>query len=295
MASLAERASRGRRILVVGLLLNTALAAIKLAAGWIGHSTALVADGVESTLDVFSSAMIWGALKYAERPPDSDHPYGHGKMESLAAVGGALLLLTAGVIVATNSANDILHGSADRPAPAPFTLFVLIGVVALKETLFQIASRRGREIGSTSIQSDAWHHRSDALTSLAALIGISVTLIGGRPWINADDWAALFSCVIIVLNGGRMLKAGLGEILDEQAPAATIHQITETARTVPGVENVEKCRVRKSGLSLIADLHVRVKGEVSVTDGHVIAHRVKDTLMAGQHHLSDVTVHIEPA
>jgi cation diffusion facilitator family transporter len=194
-----------------------------------------------------------------------------------------------------NSMKDILHGSPDRPAPAPFTLIVLVGVVVLKETLFQIADRRGREIGSSSIGSDAWHHRSDALTSLAALIGISVALIGGRPWINADDWAALFSCVIIVLNGGRMLKTGLGEILDEQAPAATIQQITESARTVPGVENVEKCRVRKSGLSLIADLHVRVKGEASVTDGHVIAHRVKDTLMAGQHHLSDVTVHIEPA
>jgi cation diffusion facilitator family transporter len=295
MESLAERAASGRRILAAGLVINAFLAFLKLGAGWLGNSAALIADGVESTLDVFSSAMIWGALKYAERPPDSDHPYGHGKMESLAAVGGALLLLTAGVFVAWNSLSELLHQSSDRAAPSAFTLFVLFGVVAIKETLFQTASRRGKEVGSTAVQSDAWHHRSDAITSLAAAIGISITLIGGRDWISADDWAALFSCGIIVFNGGRMLKSSLGEILDKQAPSDVIQTITAAALSVPGVENIEKCRVRKSGLSLIADLHVRVNGDVTVTAGHAISHRVKDTLLSGGHQISDVTVHIEPA
>jgi len=295
MNSLAERAARGRRILAAGLVINAFLSLIKLGAGWLGDSAALIADGVESTLDVFSSAMIWGALKYSERPPDSDHPYGHGKMESLAAVGGALLLLLAGVFVAWNSLAELLHPSSDRSAPSPFTLFVLIGVVAIKETLFQVASRRGKEVGSTALQSDAWHHRSDAITSLAAAIGISITLIGGRDWISADDWAALFSCGIIVFNGGRMLKSALGEILDKQAPDDVIQTITATALSVEGVENIEKCRVRKSGLSLIVDLHVRVMGDVTVTAGHAISHRVKDTLLGAGHQISDVTVHIEPA
>lgn len=294
MSSLAERAARGRQVLVAGVAVNSLLALIKFGAGWFGHSDALIADGLESSLDVLSSAMIWGALKYAERPPDSDHPYGHGKMESLAGAGGAILLLVAGVLVATNSLKEILGGALHREAPAAFTLIVLFGVVAVKESLFRLVNRRGREVESSAVQSDAWHHRSDALTSLAAAIGISITLIGGTAWVSADNWAALFSCAIIAYNGFRMLKASLGELLDEQAPTAIIEKIMEAARLVEGVDNVEKCRVRKSGLSLIADLHVRVHGEVSVTAGHVIAHRVKDTLMQGGLHLLDVTVHIEP-
>lgn len=295
MSTLAERSARGRQVLVAGVVVNCLLAFLKLGAGWFGNSSALVADGLESTLDVLSSLMIWGALKYAERPPDSDHPYGHGKMESLAGAGGAVLLLVAGVLVATGSLKEILGGAMNRPPPAGFTLVVLILVVAVKEGLFRLADRRGREVESSAVQSDAWHHRSDALTSLAAAIGITIALVGGPAWVSADDWAALFSCSIIAFNGFRMLKASLGELLDEQAPEGIIEGIMNAARSVEGVDNVEKCRVRKSGLSLIADIHVRVHGEVTVTDGHSIAHRVKDTLMAGNYNLLDVTVHIEPA
>lgn len=294
MPTLAERSARGRQVLVAGVAVNTLLALLKLGAGWMGSSSALVADGLESTLDVLSSAMIWGALKYAERPPDSDHPYGHGKMESLAGAGGALLLLVAGVLVATSSLREILGGAMNRPPPAPYTLIVLVLVVVIKEGLFRLASRRGREVKSSAVQSDAWHHRSDAITSLAAAIGITICLVGGSAWVSADNWAALFSCAIIAFNGFRMLKASLGELLDEQAPGEIIEEIMNAARLVPGVDNVEKCRVRKSGLSLIADLHVRVHGDVTVTDGHFIAHRVKDVLMGGDFNLLDVTVHIEP-
>lgn len=295
MPTLAERAARGRQVLVAGVIVNSLLALIKLGSGWLGHSDALVADGLESTLDVLSSAMIWGALKYAERPPDSDHPYGHGKMESLAGAGGALLLLAAGVLVATKSLGEILGGAHGRLSPAPFTLVILIGVVVVKESLFRLVNRRGQEVKSSAVQSDAWHHRSDALTSLAAAIGITLCLVGGPSWVSADNWAALFSCAIIAFNGLLMLKASLGELLDQQAPDEIIELIIKAAGEVEGVDNVEKCRVRKSGLSLIADLHVRVHGEVTVTDGHSIAHRVKDTLMNGDYHLLDVTVHIEPA
>lgn len=295
MSSLAERSARGRQVLVAGVAVNALLALIKLTCGWIGHADALIADGLESGLDVLSSAAIWGALKYAERPADADHPYGHGKMESLAGVGGALLLLIAGTFVAWNSLREIVFGAADRPMPAPFTLLVLLAIVIAKEGMFRIARRRGKEVASTAVQSDAWHHRSDALTSVAAIIGIGICLIGGPAWVSADDWAALFSCVIIAFNGVRMFKVSLGELLDEQAPVETISKIIETARSVEGVDNIEKCRVRKSGLSLLADIHVRVRGEVTVADGHFIAHRVKDTLLGGEFHLSDVTVHIEPS
>lgn len=282
-------------MLVAGVVVNSLLAFLKLGAGWMGNSSALVADGLESTLDVLSSAMIWGALKYAERPPDSGHPYGHGKMESLAGASGALLLLGAGVLVAMSSLREILGGALNRPVPANYTLAVLIVVVVVKEGLFRLANRRGREVESRAVQSDAWHHRSDAITSLAAAVGITICLVGGPAWASADNWAALFSCAIIAFNGVRMLKGSLGELLDAQAPEEIIEGIMDAARAVEGVDNVEKCRVRKSGLSLIADIHVRVRGEVTVTDGHLIAHRVKDTLLNGGYHLLDVTVHIEPA
>ena len=294
MNTLAERALRGRRVLLAGIFLNALLAVIKITAGWLGHADALVADGVESTLDVFSSVMIWLALKYAERPPDETHPYGHGKVESLAGVAGALLLLGAGVAVAMNSLKEIFHGAADRPAPAAYTLGVLIFVVAVKEVLFRISHARSREVKSRALEADAWHHRSDALTSLSAVVGILVSLLGGSAFVSADDWAALFSCGIIAWNGILMLKGSLGELMDEQAPQAVIDKILECAQAVEGVVSVEKCRVRKSGLSLIADLHVRVLGDMSVASGHYISHLVKDALMAGGYHLSDVTVHIEP-
>ena len=216
-------------------------------------------------------------------------------MESLAGAGGALLLLIAGVLVATGSLKEILAGALNRPPPAAFTLAVLVAVVVIKEGLFRLGRRRGREVESSAVQSDAWHHRSDALTSLAAAIGITVCLVGGPAWVSADNWAALFSCAIIAFNGVRMLKASVGELLDEQAPGEVIEGIMAAARAVEGVDNVEKCRVRKSGLSLIADIHVRVQGEVTVTDGHFIAHRVKDALMGGGFNILDVTVHIEPA
>ena len=216
-------------------------------------------------------------------------------MESLAGAGGALLLLVAGVLVASNSLKGLLDSALARPSPAAFTLVVLIAVVVVKESLFRLANRRGREVESRAVQSDAWHHRSDAITSFAAAIGITICLAGGPAWASADNWAALFSCAIIAFNGARMLKASLGELLDEQAPGDIIEGIMNAARSVEGVANVEKCRVRKSGLSLIADIHVRVQGEVTVTDGHFIAHRVKDALMGGGFNILDVTVHIEPA
>ena len=293
--SLTQRVESGRRILAVGILINALLAAFKLTAGWAGHSDALIADGLESTLDVLSSTMIWLALKYAGRPPDSEHPYGHGKMESLAAAGGSLLVLAAGVLVAVNSIREIGWGEPDRPAPEPFTLGVVVFVVVVKEVLFRLTRRRGKEIASRALETDAWHHRTDALTSLAAAIGILITLVGGARFVSADDWAALFSCVVIASNGLRMLRGSLGELLDEQAPPEVVGRIVDAARSVEGVVDVEKCRVRKSGLTLLADLHVRVCGESTVSAGHGIAHRVKDALLAGGWHLSDVTVHIEPA
>lgn len=298
MSSLENAFHEGRRLILLGVILNIILAVTKFVGGIFGNSSALMADGLESTLDVLSSGMMWAALKYAERPPDSDHPYGHGKMESLAAVTGSLILLGAGSALALRSAGEIWVSFGQAPdaanLPKPFTLGILLLTIGIKEGLFRLFQWRGRAIGSTALAADAWHHRSDAITSLAALIGIGIALLGGPAWASADDWAALFSCGIIIFNGIRMLLLALGEAMDKQEPDAIREKIGEMACGITGVTSIEKIRVRKSGLSRIADLHVRVSGEKTVYEGHVISHEVKDTLQNGGFNLSDVTVHIEP-
>ena len=228
MDFVGRRASESRKLLLAGILINLVLALAKIAGGLLGHSNALIADGIESSLDVLSSAIMWGAIKYAERPPDTEHPYGHGKMESLAAVAGSLLLVAAGAALGVHSIRQIvlLQGSTDVGAgPASFTLVVLLGAILLKEGLFRWVSLRAKAIESRALQTEAWHHRSDALTSLAAVVGISAALMGGPAWKQADAWAALFSCGLIIFNGVGMLRASIDEVLDAQAAPELVTEI----------------------------------------------------------------------
>ncbi len=283
--------------MLAGILANVVLALAKILGGVFGRSHALIADGIESTLDILNSAMIWAAIKYAERPADSDHPYGHGKMESLAAVAGSLILILAGVGLGWHSVREIIHlfvSPAPGDIPASFTLVILAVTIITKELLFRWLDHHGQRIGSKAVQVDALHHRSDALTSLAAGIGITLALLGGPAWAAADDWAALFSCGLIIFNGLQMLRGSMGDILDEQISPEKMEKILAAARAVPGVSSIEKCRVRKSGFVFLADLHVRVPGGNTVNEGHRIAHQVKDRLRQSEFQLSDVTVHIEP-
>lgn len=276
--------------------MNLLLSTGKIAGGILGRSNALIADGIESLLDLFSSLLILGALKYAAKPPDEEHPYGHGKAESLASIIGALVLAVAGAFIAHNSISQLVaaaHG-AKVHLPSPWTLLLLIGVILLKECLFQVMARRARRIGSNALLADAWHHRSDAITSIAAFIGISISLIGGPGYEVADDWAALFACVVIFYSSYSMLRLSLGEVMDARVSGDAEETINRITCSVPGVLSAEKCRVRKSGLSYIADLHIRVSGAISVREGHSISHQVKDRLMTSELPLEDVTVHVEP-
>jgi len=290
------RAAAGRSVIATGVLLNLLLSAAKIAGGLIGRSNALIADGIESLLDLFSSLLIWGALKYAAKPPDEDHPYGHGKAESLASLIGAFVLAIAGALIAHNSIFQLIAAAHGNPVhlPSPWTLLILIGVIAIKETLYQFMARRARRIGSNALLADAWHHRSDAVTSIAAFIGISISLLGGRGYEVADDWAALFACVVIFYSSYNMLKLSLGDMMDARVSPDAEKTVMDITCAVPGVISAEKCRIRKSGLSYIADLHIRVSGGISVREGHDISHTVKDRLMTSGLPLEDVTVHVEP-
>src|SRR5216110_1872760 len=265
----------GARVALLGLVINVVLASVKIVAGVVGHAYVLIADGIESALDVGGSIVIWGELTVAARPPDRTHPYGHGKAEPIAAVVVAFGVLAAALGLAIQSGREILtphHG------PAPFTLAILIVVIVVKEILFRYVNRIGRHVESTAVQTDAWHHRSDALTSAAAFIGISVALIGGSAWQSADDWAAIFACAVIAANGIRLLRPALYEIMDTAPRGQIVDLVRDAARSVPGVRDVEKSFVRKMGLSFYADLHVKVDGDISVRDGHRIAHEVKQAI-----------------
>ncbi|MEO8205563.1 MAG: cation diffusion facilitator family transporter [Chthoniobacterales bacterium] len=297
--SLHERSRDARRAVIISLSANVVFAFGKIFAAILGHSQALLADGIESLLDIVSSGFVWGALKYGAKPPDDNHPYGHGKIESLAGVACSLLLLLAGVLVGAHSLREIFltwnsESGYQSAHPAPFTMVVLLVVIVGKEFLFRFILHHGKKAGSTAMEIDAWHHRSDALTSIAAFIGIGIALIGGEKYASADGWAALFSCLIIAYNGLKMMRKSIAEMMDESVSEEIISHVYEIACLVPGVLRAEKCRVRKSGLSLLADLHIQVDGDCTVREGHDISHRVKDRLLESDLPFTDVTVHLEP-
>jgi cation diffusion facilitator family transporter len=288
----ASNLQTGARVALFGMLVNLIFAAVKILGGIFGNAYVLIADGIESTLDIAGSFIIWGGLKFAARPPDETHPYGHGKAEPIAAVIVAFGVLAAATGLAIQSVREILtphHG------PAPFTLIILIVVIVVKETLFRYVNRIGRHVESTAVQTDAWHHRTDAVTSAAAFIGISVALIGGEGWQSADDWAALFACAVIAANGVRLLRPAFYEIMDTAPSGEIVDLVRNAAASVPGVIEVEKCFVRKMGLIFYVDLHVGVEGSISVHDGHHIAHEVKRAIQQSDPRIADVLVHIEPA
>jgi cation diffusion facilitator family transporter len=281
----------GSRLALKGAALNAALASVKISAGLLGNSYALIADGIESTLDIFSSLLVWAGLRFASLPPDDSHPYGHGKAETLAAIATALLLLGTSVLLAFQSIREIQN---PHHTPSPFTLVVLLVVIVSKEFFFRTMLHQGTALGSHALESDAWHHRADAITSIAAFAGISIALLGGEKFESADNYAALVACGVIAFNGVRILGPALNEAMDT-APSPHIETaVRSVARGVHGVAGIEKCRVRKMGLEFYVDLHVLVDGRIPVSEGHFIAHAVKDTVRAQIPAIADVLVHIEP-
>jgi len=288
-----SRLQRGLRVTLLGMVVNAILAGGKLAAGLLGHSHALVADAVESLADVFSSIVVWRGMVVASEPADEEHPYGHGKAEPIAAAMVSTMLLLAALGIGVTSVQAMISPHVD--GPRTFTLVVLIGVIILKEGMFRYVAREADSVESLAMRADAWHHRSDAITSLAAAIGISISLIGGRHYESADDIAAIAAAGIIAFNGGRVLRPALSELMDAAPNHEVIEGIRRIASGIAGVERVEKCIVRKSGHRYLVDMHVEVDPQMSVQRGHGIAHDVKDRVLEKFPAVRDVLVHVEPA
>jgi cation diffusion facilitator family transporter len=284
-------AGRGIRSSFIGVAVNLTLATFKGVAGYFGNSYALIADAIESLSDVVSSLIVAAGLKIATLPRDEDHPYGHGKAEPIAATLVGLALVAAATTIAIQSIHEI---RTPHHAPAPFTLLVLVAVIVTKETLFRFVFNVGDTISSTAVKADAWHHRSDAITSFAVFVGISIALIGGKGYESADDWAALVASGLIVYNAYRLLRPAVGEVMDTAVPRDVEAHVREIACGVPGVLGVDECLVRKMGFDLYVDIHVWVNGDIPVREGHGIASQVRQAIQDSNDSIAGVLVHVEP-
>ena len=288
-----SRLKRGLRATLLGMIVNATLAAGKLAAGLLGHSHALVADAVESFTDVFSSIVVWRGLIVAAEPPDAEHPYGHGKAEPIAAAMVSTMLILAAIGITISAIHAMLSSHPD--SPRLFTLIVLIVVMVVKEGLFRFVSGEAESIQNTAVKADAWHHRSDAITSLAAAVGIAISVIGGKGYEAADDIAAIAAAGIIAFNGWLMLRPSLNDLMDASPRREVVERISRIAATIDGVEKVEKCIARKSGHRYLVDMHIEVNPKMTVERAHAISHEVKNKILEKFPAVKDVLVHIEPA
>lgn len=283
--------NRLESIPLIGVAVNASLAMVKIMAGVFGNSYALIADGIESTADIVTSLVVWGGLRVAASPATDRHPYGYGKAEALSGVVASISLLVAAGLIAYHSIREIL---TPHHLPHWSTLVVLLVVIVVKEGLARWIGKVGESVESSALVADSWHHRSDALTSAAAFLGISIALIGGKGWEAADDWGALVACGVIAATGLRLLVATTRDLLDVAPPKSFEEDVRQLAATVEGVKGVEKCRIRKSGLAYYVDLHIEVDGEATVREGHRISGKVRSTLRNSGLKIADVLVHVEP-
>ena len=279
------------RATLLGIGVSVILIFVKGLAGYFGNSYALIADATESGADILSSGLLYIGLRIALKEPDKEHPYGHGKAEPLAAIAVALFLVGAAVWIAWNAIGYI---RTPHELPKAFTLWVLLFVIGIKEFLFRYVLSIGKKINSQAVKADAQHHRSDAITSVAAFIGITIALIGGDGYEGADDWAALLASGIIFYNAIVILRPALNEIMDAAPSDEIVQKVRNIAASVPQVRAIEKCYIRKMGFDYLVDIHIEVDGQLSVTEGHTISHLVKDAILNSSLRVLNVLVHVEP-
>jgi len=274
-----------------GLFVNIILVIVKLLAGIAGHSYALIADAIESFTDIFASLIVWGGLRITTKPADPEYPYGYGKAEALATAVVSLMLLGAAMGIAVAAVGEIM---TPHHMPAPFTLAVIAAVIPVKEFLYRRVLRVGSETGSTAVKADAWHHRSDAITSGAALIGIGVALWGGPGWESADAWAALLAAAVIAVNGIFLLRPAIHDLMDRMPERPVLEQIAAVAGGVEGVRATEKLRVRKVGMEYFVDLHVQADEMLPLREAHILSGKVKGAIRSAVPDVAGVLIHMEP-
>jgi cation diffusion facilitator family transporter len=283
--------ARGIRAAQAGLLVNAVLTVVKLLAGILGNSYALIADAFESMFDILGSFVVWGGLQISSRSPNADYPFGFGRAEALASAVVSLMLLGAAVGIGIEAVREIV---TPHHAPAPFTLVVLVAVIVIKYAMARRVNAIGAQTGSSAVKADAAHHLSDAITSVAAFIGISVALWKGPGYESADDWGALIAAAVILFNGVRLLNEAVHELMDRTPSTAVMDQIARAASEVPSVLAIEKLKVRKLGAGYWVEIHVQADPTMPLFDAHALGGAVKYAIRGAVPLVHAVLVHMEP-
>lgn len=291
MSAVRSRDDAGIRATMLGLIINSVLVVVKLVAGIVGTSGALVADGIESTADIFSSLIVWKGLRVSGRAADKDYHFGYGKAESVSAAVVALMLLGAAIAITINAVREII---TPHQLPATFTLYVLAAVIVIKEFLYRRTLRIGKEVESVAVTADAWHHRADAITSISAFIGIAIAIRGGPGWEQADDYAALVAAMIIAVNGVKLLRPAVQDLMDHAPSADLLESVSNIAMTIQDVRAIEKLRARKTGTGYLIDMHIESDPAMSLHDAHIVSGKVKSAICREIPAVQGVLIHMEP-
>lgn len=283
---------RGRRVALLSVLLNLLLASLSIWVGWRGASTTVLAAGVEFSADVVASVVVLAGFWYASRPADSNHPYGHGRAETLTGLLVGLGLVLVGMAIAARSLHQL--GARTVP-PAAFTMWPLALALVVKSGLMLTKVRLARRIGSQAMLADAWNDSVDVLSSLAALGALALALSAPERFAQADDYGGVLVGIFVITAGIGVVRATSLDLIDTMPPEPLFDAVRATALDVPGVRGVEKCFGRKTGLQYHVDLHLEVDGWISVDAGHQIAAAVRDRIRHQVPSVSDVLVHVEPS
>jgi cation diffusion facilitator family transporter len=287
----SQLATQAQSTIRYSIVVNLILSVVKFAAGILGNSFALIADAAESWVDFASSFLVWLGLKTAALPPDKNHPYGHGKAEPLSAMFVAVFMFSVACFIVYEA---IQHIITPHESPRAWTIIVIVGVLITKEVLYRFMKKNAKKFKSNALSAEAVHQRTDSITSLAALLGIVISLVAGEGYAAADDWASLLAAYFILQQAFKVGKTSISELMDEAQPEEIVNDIRKTAIEVEGVIRINACFVRKMGFEWFVDIHIGLDGNQSVYDGHGVAHSVVDRIKEKFPQVYDVLTHIEP-
>jgi cation diffusion facilitator family transporter len=281
----------GRRIAITSMLVSAGLAAAKISIGLHAQSTATVSDGVESAGDVLASGLVLLGLIIAAKPPDSEHPYGHGRLETLSALAVGMLLVGTGVLIAFESLH-LTHGSSH--APSAYAVWPLLASIAIKSIMSAAKWRYGRRIQSSGLIADAWNDTVDILSGITALAGLGLTLLNPERFAAADRIGGSAVGIIVIFLGVRVVHDTVVQLMDTMPDPEAMDRIRNAGLTVPGVLGIEKCFARKTGLKWHVDMHLEVEPAMTVYESHEIATQVREKIRSEVDWVADVLVHVEP-
>lgn len=293
---LMNREKEIRNITLWGSTVNVLLTVFKLIAGFLGHSAAMIADGMHSLSDLVGDVVVLVFTHISSKGKDRDHSFGHGKFETLATLIVSLLLIIVGANLMGDGIQSIwgIYRGETIPQPGYLALLAAAVSIAAKEMLYQATVRVGKQTGSTVVIANAWHHRSDAFSSIGSLIGIGGAIALGNKWTVLDPLASCAISIAIIVVGIRMATPSLAELMEASLPEEVLQGIIDTASAVKGVNNIHELKTRRNGMSYIIDAHIAVDPTISIVEAHDIATNVEEALRRKYGKETQINIHVEP-